>query len=85
MPSKNDEASRARQKVYYSARQRLIENHADEYRTLLNEEADKAGVTLSIRKTPEEKAEEQLAALLEQFPHLQAKVEPLDGEDSDSA
>lgn len=82
MPSKNDEAAKARNKVYYAARAELIENHQDEYRKLLEKHAEEAGVTLTLRKSPEEKAQEQLNKLLTDFPHLAAKVEPVADEDN---
>lgn len=70
MASKNDDASRARNKVYYAARAALIEAHPDEYRELLNRFAEEAGVTLSIRKTKEERAAEQIEKLLKENPEL---------------
>lgn len=62
-----------RNKVYYAARAELIENHQDEYRSLLQKHADEAGVTLKIRKTPEERAQEQIEKLLADNPALAAK------------
>lgn len=73
MPSKNDETSKARNKVYYAARAELIENHQDEYRKLLEKHAEEAGVTLTLRKSPAEKAEEQMKKLLAEHPELRAR------------
>lgn len=78
MPSKNDETSKARNKVYYAARAELIENHPEEYRELLLKHADAAGVTLKIRKTDEEKAAEQFDELLAKHPELAKRITQAD-------
>ena len=54
---------------------RLRDNHRDEFIALATEEAEKVGVTYTPKKTAEEKAAEQMAALLAEFPHLREQVE----------
>lgn len=53
-----------------AATARLREAHQDEFNSLLVEEAKSRGIDWQPRKTAEQRAAEQLAALLEQYPHL---------------
>ena len=47
--------------------------HRDEFIGLVKEEASKLGVTYEPRKTAEEKAQDKIKALLDEFPGLADK------------
>ena len=72
--AQKDDQGKARNKVYYAARAELIENHQGEYRQLLQKHADEAGVSLTIRLTPEEKAAKQMEDLIAQYPELAGRL-----------
>ena len=59
-----------RREAYNAAETRLKEEHKDRFRALVQEEAAKRGVTYAFRKTPEERAREQMQALLAEHPNL---------------
>lgn len=55
---------------YSAAEKRLRENHSDEFNQLRAEEAKARGLDWKPRKTDKEKAQEQVNALLTQYPDL---------------
>ena len=59
-----------RREAYSAATARLRDSRKDEFRALVLEEAAKRGVTYEFRKTAEERAREQVQALLAQHPNL---------------
>lgn len=60
--------------VYQRAAARLREAHKEEFDTYRREEAEKAGVTLVLRKSPKERARDNLKKLLAENPDLEAEV-----------
>lgn len=56
--------------AYGAATQRLREQHRDDFNKLYAEEAKQRGVEWTPKKSPEEKAREQLEALFAEHPHL---------------
>lgn len=69
-----DEAA-LRRKAYTDAERTLRDNHTDEFKSLVLENAAKLGVTYRFRKTKEERAAEQMESLLAEFPELRNKVQ----------
>lgn len=69
----NDRANALRQ-AYGKATARVREAHRDEFEAAYVEEAAALGVEYKPRPSAEQKAEEQLAALLAEYPHLAEKV-----------
>ena len=63
-----------KREAYSAAETRLRNEYQDRFRELVIEEAGKRGVQYTFKKTPEEKAAEQMKALLEQFPDLRQQV-----------
>lgn len=63
-------------KAYGAATARLREEHRDEFEKFYVEEAKALGVDYKPKPTPEQKAEEEMKALLQQFPHLREKIAP---------
>lgn len=61
--------------AYSSATSRLREAHKEEFDGFYQEEAEARGVEYTPRPTAEQKAEAELASLLEKFPHLRSKVD----------
>ena len=59
-----------KREAYTAAEATLREKYNEEFKDLVRAEAAKRGVEYTFRKTEEEKAQEQLAALYEKFPHL---------------
>lgn len=59
--------------AYNLAETRLKDLHRDEFIGLVKEEASKLGVTYEPRKTAEEKAQDKIKALLDEFPGLADK------------
>lgn len=59
-----------KREAYTAAEATLREKYNEEFKGLVRAEAAKRGVEYVFRKTEEEKAQEQLAALYERFPHL---------------
>jgi hypothetical protein len=68
-----DDAAKTR-KAYSAATRRLREAHKDEFNGFMREEAKRLGVDWAPRLTPEQKAEQEFDRLLEEHPHLRAKV-----------
>lgn len=59
-----------RRESYSAATARLREENKGRFRALVQEEAGKRGVTYEFRKTAEERAREQVQALLAEHPNL---------------
>lgn len=59
-----------RREAYGAANTRLREENKNRFRALVQEEAAKRGVTYEFRKTAEERAREQMQALLAEHPNL---------------
>jgi hypothetical protein len=57
-----------------AASKRLKEEHLDTWNTYMAEEAKARGEEWAPKPTPEKRAEEDFRRLLEQYPHLAAKV-----------
>lgn len=68
-----DEATKKRQ-AYANAEKALRERHQDEFRTLVKAEAQKLGVEYNFRPTAEERAAQEMRALLAKFPALREQV-----------
>lgn len=68
--------SNALRKAYGAATARLREGHREEFDRLYVEEAKKLGVDYKPKPTAEQKAEEQLRALLAEHPGLRSKIAP---------
>lgn len=69
--TKVPETEQEKQKAaYVNATRRLREDHRENFNKLRIEEADKLGVKWTPKPTEEEKAAEQLARLIETYPHL---------------
>lgn len=72
--AEKEERSTKLRKAYGNATARLRESYREEFDALYAEEAETLGVDYTPRLTPEAKAERDLRALLEEYPHLAAKV-----------
>lgn len=72
-PSKTEE--KLRREAYSAAQTRLREEQKPRFRELVLEEAAKRGVTYEFRKSEEEKAREQIQALLAKHPELASEVQ----------
>lgn len=68
------ERQRKLRQAYSTATTRLREQYRTEFDDLYSQEAEALGVDYTPRPTAEQKAEQELTALLEQFPHLAEKV-----------
>jgi hypothetical protein len=66
-----DEALKA---SYQHAQKVLRERHLDEFNAIRQEEAKRLGYDWAPPKTEEQKAAEQVAALVEKFPHLAEQI-----------
>jgi hypothetical protein len=75
-PVKEQSVNQKRRAAYSAAETRLRENHAEEFRTLVTEEATARGVEYVFRLTEEEKAAKQLADLLAKYPGLGQNLPP---------
>lgn len=69
-PNGNDERSRKLKQAYRNAMSRLREDNRSEFDTLYSQEAQALGVEYTPRLSPEQKAAQELADLLEKFPAL---------------
>ena len=67
------DAERLRNQAYYSAKRDLVEKYQDEYRKLVLAYAEELGVEIRFRKSPAERAEEQMQKLLAEHPELRSK------------
>jgi hypothetical protein len=65
--------------AYSAASKRLREAHQDEFNSLYQQEAADRGIEWTPKATPEQKAEQEMQALLAQFPHLVGKLTALQG------
>lgn len=63
--------------AYGKATTRLREAHLDEFNKYRVEESKKLGFEWAPKLTPEKKAEKELDDLLEKYPHLRQKFEPV--------
>lgn len=63
-----------RAEAYAAGVARLREENRDRFKELVKEEASKRGIEYVFQKTPEEKAAEEMKALLEKFPQLAGHV-----------
>lgn len=70
-----------RSQAYNTATRLLRDRHRDEFTELVKAEAEKLGVTYTPRLTAEQRAEQKMQALLEEFPNLKAKVASVDDAD----
>jgi hypothetical protein len=64
----------ALRKAYSNATTRLREAYRSEFDELYAQEAETLGVNYTPRPTPEQKAEQEVQALLEKYPHLRDKI-----------
>lgn len=78
-----DQAERERRlsKAYNTASQTLREAHRAEFNELYSKFAEKEGVHWEPRLKPEEKAEQQLLLIFDEFPELRERYAPSPGED----
>jgi hypothetical protein len=80
MANKKDAAQEGRDKLltkaYGKATASLRDAHRDEFNRLYAQSAQALGVKWEPRLTDEQKAERDLDALLERFPHLRQKFDP---------
>ena len=60
--------------AYTAATSRLRDAHRDEFERLNQQESQNRGVDYTPRLSPEQKAEKELADLLERHPHLRDKI-----------
>jgi len=74
-----EERDRRLQKAYTRATQTLREQHRDDFNELYSKFAAEQGVEWQPRLTPEQKAEQELDALLDAFPHLMTRFQPGEG------
>jgi hypothetical protein len=73
--SKNPERDKAIRSAYAVATKRLRETHLDEFRTFQKEELAKSGITdWEPAPTAKEKAQAELAALLDANPELESDL-----------
>lgn len=78
-----DERSKKMRAAYGAATASLREKYRDEFDQMYADECQSRGVEYTPRPSAEQKALQQLNALLEEFPHLRGQV-ALDGEESDT-
>lgn len=76
-PAKEERSNKLRQ-AYGTATARLREAHREEFDDYYEDEAKSLGVDYKRRLNPEQKAEADLLALLEKYPHLREKVADTD-------
>lgn len=74
------ERSQKLRQAYGQATTRLRETHREEFDSLYAQEAQALGVDYTPRLSPEQKAEQQLRALLEENPWLADKVDEILGD-----
>lgn len=74
---KTERSNKLRQ-AYSAATTRLREEHRDEFDTLYSQEAQDRGVDYTPRLSPEQKAAQEMAELLEKFPSLREQFTPDD-------
>lgn len=74
---KDTDRSKKRTQAYNAAESRLRENHQDEFQKLMAEECAKRGLDYKPKLSPEQKAAQAVAALLEEFPGLRENVRSL--------
>lgn len=67
-------------KAYAAANSRLRTAHQDEFNGYYQEEAAKLGIEWSPKPTPEQKAETEMRALLDTYPHLSALLREESGD-----
>lgn len=72
--TQSDERGNLLRKAYTTATTRLREQYRDDFDSLYSQAAEELGVTYTPKPKPEQRAEEQIAALLAEFPHLREKV-----------
>lgn len=72
--SADEKRSSLLRKAYGAATTRLREQYRTEFDALYSQEAEALGVEYTPRLTAEQKAEQQMQALLAEFPHLAEKV-----------
>lgn len=69
-PTDKSERSQKLRSAYTQANTALRESHREEFERLYQQKAQALGVDYKPRPTAEQKAEEQMAALLNEYPHL---------------
>lgn len=74
VPNAQESRDAALKASYVTATKQLREAHLEEFNTLRQAAAKDLGFEWTPPKTKEQKAEEELAALLEQYPHLREKA-----------
>lgn len=70
----NEERQKRLGEARTAAQRQIRENHIDEFNEILAKEAKARGVEWQPRKTEEQKAADQIAALLEQHPGLKDQI-----------
>lgn len=70
----DNERSKKLRKAYGNATTRLREAHRDEFDSLYSQEAESLGVEYTPRPSAEQKALQQLQALLDEYPQLRGQV-----------
>jgi hypothetical protein len=68
------EQEKAKQSAYSAATTRLRGQNRDEFDALLEEEYGKRGLTYTRRPSKEDKAKQQIKAILDEFPDLRDEV-----------
>lgn len=78
VPAETDKSERSNKlrKAYGNATTRLREQYRTEFDALYSQEAEALGVDYTPRLTPEQKAQQEFDALLEQYPNLAQRVQP---------
>ena len=66
--------------AYNRASQALREAHRDEFNQLYSEHAASLGVSWTPRLKPEERAEQELLTIFDEFPELRRRYAPSPGE-----
>ena len=77
-----DRKAKLRQ-AYSTATQQLREANRDQFNKLYQKAAEELGVEWSPRPTPEQRAEAELQALIEEYPHLRERLVGSSEEDSE--
>ena len=74
VPTAEETEQKIRNQARSAAEKALRLAHPEEFQALYKVECEARGIPYVVRLTAEQKAAEQLAAILEQFPHLKDQV-----------
>jgi hypothetical protein len=77
MPEQVKDEKTLQRQAYTNATTRLREENLERFKQLRVEEAQKLGIVYTPKLTPEEKAREDLRALIREHPHLADEVDDL--------